>query len=69
MDDPRIKEIEMYGYPESMLKNYVGVDFFNNELYKGDEVFEYDHERFLIDELSNDFKEYLEHVNARKTTL
>lgn len=44
-------------------------DFFGYTLYKGDLVYIFDEEIFSYEDIGLDMKEYLERMNAEKTTL
>lgn len=66
MDHPIIKEMETWGYPKRTGYEYVAVDSMNNEIYPGDEYFEFDDELFLIEALTADAIEVLEIIGAER---
>lgn len=69
MDHPAIIEMEMTGFaPGESELEYRGDDFFGNEVYEGDEIYELDQEIFYVEELSADAKEILEFYGADKKT-
>ncbi len=54
MDHPMIREMETWGYPKEYEHRHVFTDDFGNEVYKGDEYFEMDDHRYLIEAISDD---------------
>ena len=61
MDHPTVKEIQAYGYP-SEYREYEPVfsDTLGNEVYPGDEYYEFANQRYLKEALSWDAIEILE---------
>ena len=65
MDHPVLREIEQWGYPKTTeLQEIVMVDSLNNEIYTGEEYFDFDGEIYLIESLSSDAIEILEKHGA-----
>ncbi|WP_339161732.1 hypothetical protein [Siminovitchia sp. FSL W7-1587] len=46
----------------------IGTDALGNEIFAGDEVYEYESELFVIEELSHDAREILQLLGATKKT-
>ena len=65
-DHPIIEQVEQWGYPHKTGHEYVMVDSFKNEIYKGDEYYQLDDEIYLIEPLSNDAIEILKTHGATK---
>lgn len=63
MDHPMTTRIERTGYPKPE-KECIGVDAFNNEVFPGDAVYQFEDETFLADALDIGQKEILEIVGA-----
>lgn len=66
MEHPVITAVEQWGYPHKTGHEYVMVDSLNNEIYTGDEYFEFDDELFLIEALTADAIEVLEIIGAER---
>ena len=49
MDHPTIERLEQYGLDEA---RYLGLDYFKNEIYEGDDVIIFDDEIILIEEVT-----------------
>lgn len=65
MEHPIIKKIRSTGYPE--LENEpIGTDFFGNEFFDGEELYVFEDEVFVSEELSSDAKEILDYFGAIK---
>lgn len=69
MDDPVIEHMERTGFPDGVMKEHIGEDFFGNEIYPGDEVYEYDGDLFLQDTISGDLEEFLNALHADRKVL
>ncbi|HLQ94760.1 MAG TPA: hypothetical protein VK108_00075 [Pseudogracilibacillus sp.] len=59
MDDPRVRHIELHGYPPAYADDFYANDFFGSYIFVGDEVIEADDSLFLYDEISQDLIEVL----------
>lgn len=64
MEHPKVTQINRVGYPEE--PDIYGMDFFGNEVYYGDEIYIYEEEFWLADELVHSEKELLEFFGAVK---
>lgn len=64
MDHPIIRKMERDGFLEE--DEPVGYDYFGRPYYQDDEFYEYDGQRFLVRELSQDAIEIFEHLGAKK---
>lgn len=68
MDHPTVTEIMRTGYPAGMEEREVhGVDALGNEVFKGDEIYIFNDEFFLKDELIGESVELLEIIGATLT--
>lgn len=62
-----IKEIERTGYPAGYEeRRYYGIDALGNDVYEGDEIFVYEDDIYLIDDLSYREEEILENCGAER---
>ena len=68
MDHPDTKKIEKWGYPKYP-DGLDESDSLGNPLYKDDEVYVYDDETFVIEELSTDACRILEILGADRRTI
>lgn len=65
LEHPDIREIETWGYPKSTQDyEYLFSDALGNEVYTGDEYYEFNDEKFLKEALSCDAIEILEMNHA-----
>ena len=66
MDHPTITHLEKYGLDEA---KYLGLDYFKNEIYEGDDVLVYDDEIILIEEVTKgDLIKLLINLGAEEKT-
>ncbi|MBU5594888.1 hypothetical protein KQI76_06895 [Amphibacillus sp. MSJ-3] len=65
MEHPAVYRTRQTGYPGKE-PNIYGTDARGNEVYVGDEIYIYDEEFWLADELSQDAIEVLEHFGAKR---
>ena len=64
MEHPKVTQINRIGYPKE--PDIYGMDFFGNEVYYGDEIYIYEEEFWLADDLSFAEREILEFFEAKK---
>lgn len=64
MEHPMITRMERTGIPYSEKREAYGNDARDNEVWPGDEILCLEDEFYLVEELSPDAKEILEHMGA-----
>lgn len=64
MQHPDITRIERYGYAKK--ESEIGRDFFGHTFYEGEELYIFEDEVFVAEELSSDAKQILEYFGAIK---
>lgn len=64
MDHPTITEIERWGYPKEQDHRHVLTDEIGNEIYTGDEYYEFNDKIYLKEALGSITIEVLEDVGA-----
>lgn len=65
MEHPAVYRTRLTGYPEKEPEVY-GTDYRGNEVYVGDEIYIYEDEFWLVDDLSANEMELLEFFGAKK---
>lgn len=68
MNHPVVAQIERTGYPAGHQEpQIIGIDSRNEYIYAGDELYIYEEETFVIEELSHDAIEVLEMIGAERS--
>lgn len=65
MEDYRITRINLTGHHEE-IEHPLAVDFFGNDIYPRDEIYTWNDDVFLIEDLSQDAIDILRHNGANR---